>query len=91
MEESESLDSEMTELQEFQDEALSQDDEDEVEDLQNRYFFSLIYLLTNLNNRSFCFLCWEVSPVFADETPVFSIYYTLLTFTKKENIQSINT
>ncbi|XP_043968354.1 cardiomyopathy-associated protein 5 isoform X1 [Gambusia affinis] len=35
MEESESLDSEMTELQEFQDEALSQDDEDEVEDLQN--------------------------------------------------------
>ncbi|XP_014848340.1 PREDICTED: cardiomyopathy-associated protein 5-like isoform X2 [Poecilia mexicana] len=35
MEESESLDSEMTELQEFQDEALSQDDEDEVEELQN--------------------------------------------------------
>ncbi|KAM4745826.1 cardiomyopathy-associated protein 5 [Anableps anableps] len=35
MEESESLDSEMTELQEFQDEALSQDDEDEVEELEN--------------------------------------------------------
>ncbi|MEQ2282619.1 hypothetical protein AMECASPLE_002628 [Ameca splendens] len=35
MEECESLDSEMTELQEFQDEALSQDDEDEVEELQN--------------------------------------------------------
>lgn len=55
MEESESLDSEMTGLQEFQDEALSQDDEDEVEELQNRYFFSLIYLLTNFINRSFCF------------------------------------
>ncbi|KAK5616639.1 hypothetical protein CRENBAI_003047 [Crenichthys baileyi] len=35
MEECESLDSEMTELREFQDEALSQDDEDEVEELQN--------------------------------------------------------
>ncbi|KAM7019104.1 cardiomyopathy-associated protein 5 [Tautogolabrus adspersus] len=35
MEECESLDSEMTELQEFQSEANSQDDEDEVEELQN--------------------------------------------------------
>lgn len=39
MEECESLDSEMTDLQEFQceaSEAISQDDEDEVEELQNR-------------------------------------------------------
>nr|XP_029136958.1 cardiomyopathy-associated protein 5-like [Labrus bergylta] len=35
MEECESLDSEMTELQEFQSEANSQDDEDEVEELHN--------------------------------------------------------
>uniref|UniRef100_UPI0037E962AD cardiomyopathy-associated protein 5 n=1 Tax=Semicossyphus pulcher TaxID=241346 RepID=UPI0037E962AD len=35
MEECESLDSEMTELQEFQSEANSQDDDDEVEELQN--------------------------------------------------------
>ncbi|XP_074525802.1 cardiomyopathy-associated protein 5 [Halichoeres trimaculatus] len=35
MEECESLDSEMTELQEFQSEANSQDDEDEVEELRN--------------------------------------------------------
>lgn len=40
MDECESLDSEMTELQEFQSEgeAMSQDDEDEVEELQNRCF-----------------------------------------------------
>lgn len=39
MEECESLDSEMTELREFQhgaSETISQDDEDEVEELQNR-------------------------------------------------------
>ena len=39
MEECESLDSEMTDLQEFQcdaSETVSQDDEDEVEELQNR-------------------------------------------------------
>lgn len=39
MEECESLDSEMTDLQEFQcdaSETISQDDEDEVEELQNR-------------------------------------------------------
>lgn len=39
MEECESLDSEMTELPEFQhgpSETISQDDEDEVEELQNR-------------------------------------------------------
>lgn len=39
MEECESLESEMTELQEFEgeaSEAISQDDEDEVEELQNR-------------------------------------------------------
>lgn len=41
MEECESLDSEMTELPEFPcdaSEAISQDDEDEVEELQNRCF-----------------------------------------------------
>lgn len=41
MEECESLDSEMTELQQFHceaSEAISQDDEDEVEELQNRCF-----------------------------------------------------
>lgn len=41
MDECESLDSEMTELQEFQSEvseAMSQDDEDEMEELQNRCF-----------------------------------------------------
>lgn len=37
MEECESVDSE---LQEFQDEALSQDDDDEVEELHNRYFMT---------------------------------------------------
>ncbi len=41
MEECESLDSEITELQEYQceaSEAISQDDEDEVEELHNRCF-----------------------------------------------------
>lgn len=45
MEECESLDSEMTELQGFQhgsSETMSQDDEDEVEELQNRCFTHLI-------------------------------------------------
>lgn len=44
----------MTELQEFQDEALSQDDEDEVEELQNRYIYDLIYFLSNLKDGSIC-------------------------------------
>lgn len=45
MEECQSLDSEMTELQGFQrgsSETMSQDDEDEVEELQNRCFTLLI-------------------------------------------------
>lgn len=45
MEECESLDSEMTELQGFQhgsSETLSQDDEDELEELQNRCSTNLI-------------------------------------------------
>lgn len=45
MEQCESLDSEMTDLQECQSEmseAISQDDEDEVEELQNRCFIQWI-------------------------------------------------
>lgn len=38
MEECESLDSEMTELQELASDAVSQDDENEIEELHNRYF-----------------------------------------------------
>lgn len=53
MEECESLDSEMTELQEFQcetSEAASQDDEDEVEELRNRCFtHSSGHTLNNLS------------------------------------------
>lgn len=54
MEECESLDSEMTELQEFQcgaSDTISQDDEDEVEELQNRCLIHLSgpYKLNNHN------------------------------------------
>ncbi len=55
MEECESLDSEITELQGFQceaSEAISQDDEDEVEELHNRCFTYWILKQKSLNCRS---------------------------------------
>lgn len=51
MEECESLDSEMTELQELASDVNSQDDEDEVEELHNRYFLKSGL---HLNNGSVC-------------------------------------
>lgn len=56
MDECESLYSEMTELQEFQCEAsdvMSQDDEDELEELQNRWFTKKEKEKKNLNNLIF--------------------------------------